>query len=266
MPPFSLDGEPASLLYLINLTAGLLDGDGHLLQIAARSGSHAVVTGQSATRVHPALESFATQQWAVSVEDDAYLVILPGPTIPYRGCRYYQRGRVELSPRARLLWGDVWLPGRYERGGLSERFQFERIVQDFEVRRAGRLIYRDRFRWDGPWTREDAEWYFGGELASASLFIAGPIPETLPEADPTLRRSVFRLDTGDGCIRWCGHPAAVTSDLVQTAMRLAADWTLGPGASPWLLASNSLAPTHWFSTSPGWGRGETNGSGDDIKT
>ena len=30
MPPFAFTGEPASLLYLINLTAGLMDGDGHL--------------------------------------------------------------------------------------------------------------------------------------------------------------------------------------------------------------------------------------------
>ena len=65
MPPFELDGEPASLLYLINLTAGLLDGDGHLIEITARAGTRAVVTGQSATRIHPALASFATQQWAV---------------------------------------------------------------------------------------------------------------------------------------------------------------------------------------------------------
>jgi urease accessory protein len=248
MPPFALDGEPASLLYLINLTAGLLDGDGHLIRLVARTGACAVVTGQSATRVHPALDSYATQQWAVEVEDDACLVILPGPTIPYRGCRYYQRGRVELAPRARLIWGDIWLPGRYERGELSERFQFERIVQDFEARRDGRLVYRDRFRWDGPWSPGDVDWYLGGELASASLFVAGPMPEGLPEAGPALRRSVFRLDTGESCTRWCGHPAAVTADLVRTALHLAASWTLGPGAPPWFLASSGLAPNHWFST------------------
>ena len=38
MPPFALDDEPASLLYLINLTAGLLDGDGHRIEINARCG------------------------------------------------------------------------------------------------------------------------------------------------------------------------------------------------------------------------------------
>lgn len=250
MPPFEVDGEPAPLLYLINLTAGLLDGDSHLLQLVARAGTCAVVTGQSATRVHPAVSSFATQQWALNVEDDSCLVVLPGPTIPYRGCRYYQRGRVDLAPRARLLWGDIWLAGRYERGDLSERFQFERIVQDFEVRRAGRLVYRDRFQWDGPWSAEDAGWYFGGELACASLFVGGPIPDSLPDADPAVVRSVFPLDTGESCMRWCGHPTVVTSDLVRTALSLASHWTVGPGALPWLLASHSLAPTHWFSNSP----------------
>jgi len=248
MPPFVLSAEPASLLYLINLTAGLLDGDAHLIEITARAGTRAVVTGQSATRVHPAVASYATQQWTVAVEDDACLVVLPGPTIPFRGSRYFQRGRVELAPRARLIWGDIWLPGRYDRGALSERFQFERIVQDFAARRGGRLVYRDRFRWDGPWTPDDADWYFGGALASASLFIAGPVPSSLAEAAPGLARSVFRLDSGETCMRWCGHPGAVTADLVDTAMRLAADWTIGSDAPPWLLASSSLAPNHWFST------------------
>ena len=252
-PPFAMDREPASLLYLINLTAGLMDGDAHLIEITAREGIRAVVTGQSATRIHPALQSHATQQWAVQVGNDACMVVLPGPAIPFRGCRYYQRGRVELSPSARLIWGDIWLPGRYERGDLSERFQFERIVQDFEVRRAGRLIYRDRFRWDGPWTPEEAHWHFGEKLAVASLFLAGPIPEdhVLPQPKTALARSLFVLDQDLACVRWCGDPAAVTADLVHTALILAARWTAGPGAPPWLLSSGSLAPNHWFSTHVG---------------
>jgi urease accessory protein len=247
MPPFIMSDEPASLLYLINLTAGLMDGDGHLIQLKARGGTRALVTGQSATRIHPALASYATQQWAVQVEDDACLVVLPGPAIPYRKCRYFQRGRVELGSLARFIWGDIWLPGRYDRGELSERFQFERIVQDFEVRRAGRLVYRDRFRWDGPWTAQASDWYWGGALAAASLFIGGPVPESLPAAAPSLRRSLFRLDSGDNCIRWCGPPAHVTADLVHTALWLAASWTVGALAPPWLLGSSGLAPNHWFS-------------------
>lgn len=248
MPPFAIDGEPASLLYLINLTAGLMDGDGHLIEVVARQGTHTLVTGQSATRVHPAVSGFASQQWSVDVEDNACLVVLPGPVIPYKGCRYYQRGRVQLAPTARLIWGDIWLPGRYNRAELSERFVFDRIVQDFEVRREGRLLYRDRFRWDGPWNTEQSDWFFGGNLAAASLFVTGPAPDVLPIDEPNLHRSVFPLDTGDTCLRWCGEPTAVTADLALVALTLAGTWTGGAGAPPWLVASGNLAPNHWFST------------------
>ena len=251
MPPFSLGGEPASLLYLINLTAGLMDGDGHLIEVTARAGTRALVTGQSATRVHPALGSFATQQWSIDVEDDACLVVLPGPTIPFAGARYFQRARLNLAPRARAIWGDIWLAGRYDRGALSERFQFETVVQDFEARRGGKLLFRDRFRWDGPWAPTDVAWYFGGALASASLFVAGDAPEVPPADAPGLRRASFRLDSGDTCVRWCGAPAAVTEDLVRIALGLAGSWTGGPGAPPWFLGSSGLAPNHWFSTHRG---------------
>lgn len=247
MPPHQLDGEPAALLYMINLTAGVLDGDGHHVELDARRDARAVVTGQSATRVHTATTGFATQQWDVNVEDGACLVVLPGPTIPFRGARYYQRTRVELAPNARLLWGDVWLAGRYARGAESERFVFDRIVQDFEARRGGRLVYRDRFRWDGPWSDDDAGWHLGGALATASLFAAGPAFEDLPPAAEGLDRATFRLDNGEACVRWCGPPGAVTTGLVQAALGIAAEWTDGPGSPPWLLGSSGLAPNHWFS-------------------
>jgi urease accessory protein len=248
MPPFAFDAEQVSLLYLINLTAGLMDGDGHLIDLTARSGTRTVVTGQSATRVHPALSSFSSQQWNVKVEDDACLVVLPGPTIPFQGCRYFQRGRVELAPRARMIWGDLWLAGRYDRGELSEQFQFEQIVQDFEVRRSGQLVFRDRFHWHGPWNRKQIEWYFGGQLASGSLYVTGPLPDSLPAPLFDVRRAVFRLDNGDCCLRWCGHPTQVTADLVVTALSLAAQWNGSDTTPPWLLSSSDLSPNHWFST------------------
>ena len=87
-------------------------------------------------------------------------------------------------------------------------------------------------------------WTYEGHLP-------GPTIEVLPEAGPALRRSVFPLDSGSTCIRWCGHPAAVSTDLARTALRLASDWTDGPGAPPWFLDSSGLAPNHWFSTPAG---------------
>ena len=250
MPSFTFDDEPAALLYLITLTTGLMDGDAHLITLAAREGTRSVVTGQSATRIHPAGASFASQQYQITVEDNAFLVVLPGPAIPYRGARFYQRGRVELAPTARLLWADIWFAGRYDRGELSERFVFERIVQDFEVRRAGELVYRDRFRWDGPWTPAQQKWFFGGELAAASLFVGGPISPSLPDPSPQVHRSVFALDNGEHCVRWIGSPMHVSNEVARVALHIAGFWTGGPGARPWLLESSALSPNHWWMNFP----------------
>jgi len=69
------------------------------------------------------------------------------------------------------------------------------------------------------------------------------LPRPPPEGNPAVRRAVFRLDSGEGCVRSCGHPSAVNADLVLTALRLAGRWAAGSDAPPWLLASGGLPLT-----------------------
>ncbi len=249
LPPFAFGPSEPALLYLLNPTAGLLDGDAQLVQLHAGAGSRAVVTGQSATRIHPAVRGFCTQRWAVRVEAGAVLVILPGPAIPFAGCRFYQRVEIDVAEGAGLVWGDVWLAGRYARGAESERFQFEAVVQDLAVRRAGRLVYRDRFCWRGPWDEETAAWHFGGAAACGSLFVTGAIPEGEPGA-AAARVAWFPTAFGDTCLRWQGTSEAVTGAVVHAALGAAAGLAGGTPERPWLLATNHLAPNHWFSHAP----------------
>lgn len=253
LPPFQFSDEPAALMYLLNPTAGLMDGDGHLLQITARAGTRAVVTGQSATRIHPCLKAYSTQQWEIRVERGAELVVLPGPAIPYQGCRTYQRVRIHLEDGARLIWGDTWFPGRYSRAELSEQFQFDTLIQDLEVRRAGRLVFRDRYCWRGPWSAKTIGWHCGSGLASGSLFISGPLDERLQPvaAEPDLLRAWQPLDSGDTCIRWSGPPPEVAHALVDLALKQAGCWTGGGIDAPWLTGANHFARNHWFARPAG---------------
>ncbi len=285
LPPFQFPGELAALVYLLNPTAGLLDGDGHLVEIDARPGSCALVTGQSSTRIHPAVRGFATRQWRVKAAADSQLVLLPGPNIPFRGCRYHQKAAIDLDPGARLIWGDIWTPGRYARMGQEAEFhQFERIVQDLEVRRDGGLVFRDHFTWDGPWDKEQACWYVGGQLAAASggLFVTGNVelrlfrflvrasrdlwafllgegrfprhshlsPEDpeLPALGPAgpLRRVVLPLAHGDTRIRWCGPVPELTLDLVRTALRIAASCVPADAVDAARQAGHDLARVREF--------------------
>lgn len=245
LPPFQFSADEPALLYLLNPTAGLMDGDGQLVQLAAGAGTRAVVTGQSATRIHPCLTGFSTQQWHVRVESGAVLVVLPGPAIPFQGCRYYQQARIELAPDARILWGDIWLAGRHTRGEASEQFQFAHLIQEMTVRRDGKRVYRDRFAWRGPWDDATAAWHFGGQLAFGSLFVSGPVAEESLSAVSSATPAIFPTAAGDTCLRWCGYPEAVIASLVKFALHLAAAPD-GSKREPWLLSSHHLAPNHWF--------------------
>lgn len=245
LPPFQFAADQPALLYLLNPTAGLLDGDAQLIQLAAGPDTRAVVAGQSATRIHPAVHGLCTQQWQVSVAAGAVLVVLPGPAIPFHGCRYYQRVAVDLAEGAGLVWGDLWTAGRCARPEDAEQFRFQTLVQDFAVRRRGRLVYRDRFCWQGPWERDAVAWHFGGALACGSLFATGAVAlDSLPVAAPT-RRALFPTAFGDTAARWYGPAAAVGAQVVRAALTVAARLA-GGGGQPWLLGGHDLGPNHWF--------------------
>ncbi len=282
LPPFRFGADRPSLLYLLNPTAGLMDGDAQLVQLVARSGSRAIVTGQSATRIHPSLRGFCTQQWEVRVEPQAVLVVLPGPAIPFQGCRYYQRVNIQLEEGADLIWGDLWFAGRYARGVESEQFQFKTIIQDLTVKRKGRLVFRDRFCWHGPWDNQTAAWHFCSHPACGSLFVTGSVEESPspcpPPTTPSFpasawERAVFPTGAQDTCIRFLGPSETVTKALVNTALRIAGTRTaaetdrqeslptasaansLGhspyaPAEATWLLLFHDLAPNHWFHSGP----------------
>jgi urease accessory protein len=237
-------GQPL-LIYVLNPTAGLMDGDGHLVELHAGPGTRTVVAGQSATRIHPCLHGFAAQRWSVRVEGGAVVVVLPGPAIPYQGSRYAQHVEVDLDAGARLVWGDIWFAGRYARGDASEQFRFDRIVQSLSVRRDGRLVFRDRFSWCGPWDESTAAWHFGGFPAYGAVFVTGRFERDAPGNHSPLRGACLRTDGGDTCWRWIGAAEDVTRSVVGTALRLAAMLEGNP-AEPWLLTRHDLAPNHWF--------------------
>jgi urease accessory protein len=246
LPPFHFSVEQPALVYLLNPTAGLLDGDAQLVDVRAGCGTRALVVGQSATRIHPCLRGLSTQQWVLQVKEEATLLVLPGPAIPFAGCRYYQRVDVDVEPGGHFLWGEVWLAGRYGRGAESESFQFSRLSQAMTVRRAGVLVFRDRFDWHGPWDTKTAAWYFDRGQACGSLFVTGSVDPSFLEAEPGTERAAFRTAVGDTLIRWLGDSEAVIAAVVHMALRVARVRSGGAEQSPWL-ASPDLAPCHWFS-------------------
>ena len=156
------------------------------------------------------------------------LFFFPARIFPTAAADTTRRPASTWTTAARVIWGDIWTPGRYARiGDLAEHHEFNRIVQELEVHRAGELIYRDRYTWEGPWDAAAAQWYLGGSLSDAtgSLFITGKVDLPPPGRGGSLRRAVLPLAHGDTLIRWCGSVAEVTAEVVRTALGVAARWS-----------------------------------------
>lgn len=238
------------LLLIMSATPGLLDGDGQLVEVDAGPGVHAFVTNQSAGRIHPCPRWHASARFHLRVAPDGVLCFLPGPTIPFTGSRLYQSTEIDVAEGAGIVWGDILLAGRthYRRG--SERFAFDRIVQELRVRREGRLVHYERFAWAGPWGPDEIDWHFGKAEAAASLFISGAaLPEHFPAPPAGVKVAFLETAFGDTCVRLLG---ADPEQLIAATARIAltASARLAGGTEPWFLASNRLAPGHWFSTPP----------------
>ena len=147
------------------------------MEIVVRAGACVIVVGQSSTRIHPALRGFSTQQWKIHVEAGATAVFLPGPVIPFQNCRSFHLVEVDLAADASFCWGDIGTAGRYARGTASEHFQFRSLIQELLIRRCGRLVFRDRYHWRGPWDDTAAVWHCRENAAWGSLFLTGPFDE-----------------------------------------------------------------------------------------
>lgn len=244
-PVIDRPGGPA-LLYLMNSTAGLLDGDGQLVDLDIGPNVRAFVTNQSAGRVHPCPLLHAAARYEARVAPGATLCLLPGPTIPFAGSRFHQRVELHLAAGAGLVWGDILLAGRtaYRKG--PERFAFDRFIQELRIRREGRLVHHERLDWRGPWDDAQARWHFGGADAAALLFITGALPAELTPSLPGGAVVVAPTAHGDTCVRLLGGDAeAVIAAAAVLALRAAAHLAGDP--APWFVGSSGLSEAHWFS-------------------
>jgi urease accessory protein len=257
-------GEPA-ILFLINSTAGLLDGDRQLVSIEAGPGVRCFVTNQSAGRVHPCPLGHAAARFDLRLAAGSTLCILPGPTIPFAGSRYHQRTVIDLEPGANVVWGDVLLPGRTRYARAPERFAFERLVQELRVRRDGRLVFHERFAWSGPWDEDEIRWHFDDAEAAASLFVSGAVdPGDLPDV-PGGETALQPTAAGDTCVRIVGRDA---ERVIAAAARLAltAAARLAGDPAPWMIDATYLSDNHWFSPPPGPVADRDPAGGDDPRS
>lgn len=143
-PPWKVVRAFGPLVHLHNVSGGIVAGDRLALEISVEPGASAQITTTGATRLYRHRPSAvdSEQQIRISVGENGLLEYLPDAVIPFGGSRHKQRTAISLDAGATLFWHEVLAPGRQ---AMGERFAFERLRVESDVRAAGRQALRESF-------------------------------------------------------------------------------------------------------------------------
>lgn len=214
-------------MYMVDVSPGMLDGDGYELAFQLEAGTHLVLTNQSFTKVHPTPYHMATLDAHYQIGRDATLEYFPEPTIPYAGSRFRSTQRFDLEHGASLIYADITTPGRTHR---DEKFAFTEFASAVEVYREGRLLVWDHFRLEPQRDRHTLIGAFEHYSHSGSLWLVTQRPFKAVMADvrqlayskqnENLLVGVSELQEQGFCVRVLGHNVWQIQQLFQQVWEL----------------------------------------------
>lgn len=144
--PIYLDaGRPdMAFVFVLQSGDGLVQGDRYRVDIDCAPGAAAHITTQAATNVFAARQSFGIQLVNLRAQAGAVLEYLPGPVVPFRGSRLFQRISLTADRESTVSLGETLLPGRVAHG---EAHVYDLYCSETEVCRSdGVLLFSDVFR------------------------------------------------------------------------------------------------------------------------
>ena len=131
---------------LINTSGGLTGGDVMSFDVVLHENAELTVSGQAAEKIYKSIGPTVNVDVRLDVQEGAYLEWLPQETILFDQARFHRVNKVELAKSSRLLAVEATILGRLAHG---ETVRNASLLDGWEIRRDGKLIWYDRFRFDG---------------------------------------------------------------------------------------------------------------------
>lgn len=160
------------LAALCNVGGGLVAGDRLAIGVRVEAGAGALVTSQAAEKVYRSTGPTTEVDTRLTVGEDAWLEWCPQETILFDQARLRRALSLDVAAAGRAMLGEMLVLGRLASGEQARRgLLHERI----EVRRAGKLLWRDAIRLAGDYEPViDAPAGLGGARAVATFVHAAP--------------------------------------------------------------------------------------------
>lgn len=143
MSPFKLPGGGMRVMPLM-ASAGILEGDRQKIFLEMEPHAKMEFVSQSYEKLHKMKNGSASREIFLKVGKGAVLLYRPLPVIPFAGSAFHGCTEIRLEDRnSRLFYQEILSCGRAARG---ERFEYRYYTSLVEVRRNGKLTYRENNR------------------------------------------------------------------------------------------------------------------------
>ncbi|MEM7526263.1 MAG: urease accessory protein UreD [Pseudomonadota bacterium] len=186
--PDNADGRIEGVV--VNTAGGITGGDRFLWEAETGPGTRLSLTTQAAERAYRAHPGeIGRLETRLTLGPDSTLAWLPQETILYDRGALERRLSVDMDPSATLLALEPLVLGR---AAMGETVENARLIDRWQIRRDGRLVFADTLRLDGPVAEIAARpACFGPNRAGASLVLVAPF------AADRLAAARAAIDTSD---------------------------------------------------------------------
>jgi urease accessory protein len=213
--PAAEAGDPIQAA-IVTTSGGLVAGDRLDVSVCVGPDATAHVTASAAEKIYRSLGATTEIHQSLTIGAGAALEFLPPETILFDGARLRRGTVVELDAEGAFLGGGIVIFGRRARG---ERFTHGLLHEDWEVSRAGDLVWGDALHLDGDIAAVVADpACFDGVAGFATLMLApaGRDPQKFVDgaravqaAAPKGVRAGVTAIAGLVLARWLGADAAL---------------------------------------------------------
>lgn len=234
--PLYPEGREVCHAIVVHPPGGIAGGDELSLRVKTGEGASTLLTTPGAAKWYRSAGPWAKQSVAFDVQ--GALEWLPQETIVFDGALADSAYDVDLGARAGFIGWDIVCLGRTGSGEKFSRGTFRSSVQ---VRREGRLLWRERGRIDGGGRLLDSPAGLAGSPVFGTLFAAvlnvdRKILDHLREQQPTLGAGAVTLLPGILLARYLGGSGEAARRYFTALWRI---------LRPALLGREAIEPRIW---------------------
>lgn len=166
--PFYLDGIGTAFVYVLDAAGGMLGGDSLDYHIRVNDGARLYLTNASTGKLYQMSDAHARIDQQFSIGSNASLEFFPEAIMLFKDTSVETVTRIEAEHDSTFAFCEMYAGGRKHAGEL---FQFQSIVNRFEIIIDGKLAIWEKYRVEGEKLRVGRLGYLEGYTHWGNLYL-----------------------------------------------------------------------------------------------